>query len=96
VNHPDEFQRYHDATPDVYRAFCAIVTDALSRGERRLSALWVLYEVRRRWDGKLRFPNAFAPYYARLYLRAHPTPRVFVLKPSKADAAPSRQMDLGL
>ncbi len=84
---PESFPIFHRENPALYAKFCEVTFANIGRKNKRISALGMLYEVRKLWDG-VRFPNKIAPYYARAFNREHPAHAIFKERPSEADRAP--------
>jgi hypothetical protein len=80
--------------PGNWAALEAIVAEYRAAGHRKWAAKAAAEVLR--WRTGKSFPNAFTPYMAREWMRRHPeVPRFFDTAPSMADAAPSRQMEMG-
>lgn len=91
----EQFAIWLRENPHTWAAFDAIVAEYRAAGHTQ----WAVNAAREvlRWRTKAKFPNVFTPFMAREWLRRHPeAPGFFVTNASMADAAPSRQMELGL
>lgn len=91
----DAAAAYDQAHPEVWVTFCAVIAEYRAAGHIMWSADAAMHAVR--WSLRAKIPNAYVAFYARKWLAAHPdAPRFFRLCASVMDAAPSRQMELGL
>lgn len=91
----ERFAAWLLAHPEMWARFCSVVAEYRAAGHHRWSADAALHAVR--WSTGAHVPNAFTPYLARLWLRQNPdAPGFFRTAASAADAAPSKQMELGL
>lgn len=86
---------YDQAHPEVWVKFQSIVAEYRAAGHVMWSADAAMHAVR--WSLQVKIPNAYVAFYARKWLAQNPeAPRFFRTCASAMDAAPSRQMELGV
>jgi hypothetical protein len=88
----ERFEKYHEKNPQIYEKFKAIAFEAIRRGHKNLSAEFIFNVIR--WktnvsaiDDKYKICNDFKPFYARKFMKDHPTMKGFFrCRASKADS----------
>lgn len=91
----ERFRREVETCQPWWLRFIALCDETHANGVRKWSADAAIHVVR--WTLGADVDNRFSAYAARAYLALRPDrPRFFELRASQADAAPSRQMELGL
>lgn len=90
TSHPDDFREYHEANPQIYRAFRRYALDTIRKGFSHYSAKGIFELIR--WhtgvaaNGEFKINNNYTPHYARMFMNEFPNHTGFFLtRQSKAD-----------